>query len=115
MSITASLGVAFAGSDAAEHLLRNADLAMARAKEAGGGRVEVFDNELRATVEHRRNTEDELRVGIADGQLRVLYQPVLSVETRQPVGFEALVRFRFQTLLQFGKRCIRVVNPRKIR
>jgi diguanylate cyclase (GGDEF)-like protein len=95
--IGASIGVCFATAGhtfTPDDVLRDADLAMYRAKQRGRGRVEIFDEELRASVEHRLHTEDELRVALATGQLRVYYQPMLSAETRRPVGFEALARWQ---------------------
>jgi diguanylate cyclase (GGDEF)-like protein len=96
-AIGASIGICFATAGhtlTPDDVIRDADLAMYRAKQRGRGRVEIFDDELRATVEHRLHTEDELRVAIGDRQLRVHYQPVLSAETRLTVGFEALVRWQ---------------------
>jgi diguanylate cyclase (GGDEF)-like protein/PAS domain S-box-containing protein len=93
VSITASLGVAFAGSDAAEHLLRNADLAMARAKEAGGGRVEVFAAHMHADVIRRLELATDLRNAIAAGGLEVEYQPLVELATSRVAGVEALVRW----------------------
>ncbi len=91
--ITASLGVAFAGSDAAEHLLRNADLAMARAKEAGGGRVEIFAAHMHANVIRRLELATDLRQAITDSALEVEYQPLVELATSRVAGVEALVRW----------------------
>jgi diguanylate cyclase (GGDEF)-like protein/PAS domain S-box-containing protein len=91
--ITASLGVAFAGSDAAEHLLRNADLAMARAKEAGGGRVEVFAAHMHADVIRRLELATDLRQAISAGALELEYQPLVELSTSRVAGVEALVRW----------------------
>jgi diguanylate cyclase (GGDEF)-like protein/PAS domain S-box-containing protein len=93
VTITASVGVAFAGSDAAEHLLRNADLAMARAKEAGGGRVEVFAAHMHADVIRRLELATDLRQAIADGGLALEYQPLVELATSRVAGVEALVRW----------------------
>jgi diguanylate cyclase (GGDEF)-like protein len=93
VTITASLGVAFAGLDAAEHLLRNADLAMARAKEAGGGRVEVFAAHMHADVIRRLELATDLRQAIADGALGLEYQPLVELTTSRVAGVEALVRW----------------------
>jgi diguanylate cyclase (GGDEF)-like protein/PAS domain S-box-containing protein len=93
VTITASLGVAFAGSDAAEHLLRNADLAMARAKEAGGGRVEIFAAHMHANVIRRLELTTDLRQAITDGALEVEYQPLVELATSRVAGVEALVRW----------------------
>jgi diguanylate cyclase (GGDEF)-like protein/PAS domain S-box-containing protein len=93
LTITASLGVAFAGSDTAEHLLRNADLAMARAKEAGGGRVEVFAAHMHADVIRRLELTTDLRQAIAAGGLDLEYQPLVELTTSRIAGVEALVRW----------------------
>jgi len=93
VTITASLGVAFAGSDAAEHLLRNADLAMARAKEAGGGRVEVFAAHMHADVIRRLELATDLRHAITAGALELEYQPLVELTTSRVAGVEALVRW----------------------
>jgi diguanylate cyclase (GGDEF)-like protein/PAS domain S-box-containing protein len=91
--MTASLGVAFTEPDAAEHLLRNADLAMARAKEAGGGRVEVFAAHMHADVIRRLELATDLRQAIADGSLDIEYQPLVELATSRVAGVEALVRW----------------------
>lgn len=93
VTITASLGVAFAGSDAAAHLLRNADLAMARAKETGGGRVEVFAAHMHANVIRRLELATDLRQAISDGALELEYQPLVELTTSRVAGVEALVRW----------------------
>jgi diguanylate cyclase (GGDEF)-like protein/PAS domain S-box-containing protein len=93
MSITASLGVAFADPDVAEHLLRNADLAMSRAKDAGGGRVEVFAAHMHADVIRRLELAADLRAAIDEGSLGIEYQPVVELSTSRVASLEALVRW----------------------
>jgi len=93
MSITASIGVAFADPDEAEHLLRNADLAMSRAKVAGGGRVEVFAAHMHADVIRRLELATDLRAAIDEGSLGIQYQPVVELSTSRVAGVEALVRW----------------------
>ncbi len=93
MSITASLGVAFDDPDVAEHLLRNADLAMSRAKDAGGGRVEVFAAHMHADVIRRLELATDLRAAIGDGDLGIEYQPVVELSTGRVASVEALVRW----------------------
>jgi diguanylate cyclase (GGDEF)-like protein/PAS domain S-box-containing protein len=91
--ITASLGVAFAEPDTGDHLLRYADLAMARAKEAGGGRVEVFAAHMHADVTRRLELTADLRQAITDGTLDIEYQPLVELATGRVAGVEALVRW----------------------
>jgi diguanylate cyclase (GGDEF)-like protein/PAS domain S-box-containing protein len=93
LSITASVGVAFADPDRAEHLLRNADLAMSRAKEAGGGRVEVFAAHMHADVIRRIELTSALRAAIEDDGLGIEYQPVVELSTSRVASVEALVRW----------------------
>jgi diguanylate cyclase (GGDEF)-like protein/PAS domain S-box-containing protein len=93
MSITASLGVAFDDPDVAEHLLRNADLAMSRAKDTGGGRVEVFAVHMHADVVRRLELASGLRASIDEGSLALQYQPVVELTTSRVLGVEALVRW----------------------
>jgi diguanylate cyclase (GGDEF)-like protein/PAS domain S-box-containing protein len=93
VSITASVGVAFADPDLADHLLRNADLAMSRAKDAGGGRVEVFAAHMHADVIRRLELATDLRAAIEDGSLGIEYQPVVELSTSRLASVEALVRW----------------------
>ncbi|HYK28641.1 MAG TPA: GGDEF domain-containing protein [Streptosporangiaceae bacterium] len=93
VAITASVGVAFADPEVAEHLLRNADLAMSRAKDMGGGRVEVFAAHMHADVIRRMELAADLRAAIAEGTLGIEYQPVVELATSRVASVEALVRW----------------------
>jgi diguanylate cyclase (GGDEF)-like protein/PAS domain S-box-containing protein len=93
ISITASVGVAFADPEVADHLLRNADLAMSRAKDSGGGRVEVFAAHMHADVMRRLELATELRAAIDEGSLGIEYQPVVELSTARVASVEALVRW----------------------
>ncbi len=100
VSVGASVGIAFAdgGSKLAPgDLLRDADVAMYRAKQRGRGRVEIFDDALRIAVERRSETLHDLRRGIECGQIRVYYQPIVETAFERIVGFEALVRWEHPT------------------
>jgi diguanylate cyclase (GGDEF)-like protein/PAS domain S-box-containing protein len=94
--ITASIGIAVAETADADpaDLLRDADAAMYRAKERGRGRYELFDDLLRKRVLTRLRTENELRRGIDQGELRVVYQPVVELEGGTVTAVEALVRWQ---------------------
>ena len=90
----ASIGLALT-SDAtctAESLLRNADLAMYRAKSRGGGAYEVFDQEMLDRAKERLVREAQLRRAMEAGELRVHYQPCVRADGRI-AGVEALVRW----------------------
>jgi diguanylate cyclase (GGDEF)-like protein len=94
ITVGVSIGIAVGrGSDDADVLLCNAELAMYQAKAQGGGRVGRFDDELRTRVEHRRRRQADLAHAIERGELRVLYQPVVAVDDERTVGAEALVRW----------------------
>ncbi len=74
-------------------LIRNADAAMYRAKERGRARFELFDDEMRQRSVSWLETESELRRALDRGELRNMYQPIVSPLTGEIVGFEALVRW----------------------
>ena len=80
-SLTASVGVALADGGDPGYLLRNADVAMSRAKESGGGRVEVFAAHMHADVVRRLELASDLRRAITERELRLDYQPVVDLAT----------------------------------
>ena len=91
---SASIGIALStGGDSPESQLRDAAAAMARAKERGRARWELFDVAMRARVVDRLQRENELRRAIDQNDLRLYYQPVVSIRDRRLVGAEALVRW----------------------
>ncbi|WP_203657021.1 putative bifunctional diguanylate cyclase/phosphodiesterase [Demequina activiva] len=92
-TVSAGLALAQPGMTA-ETLVRNADIAMSHAKNAGRNRVEVFREELRDSALVRLSIETELRTAIQEGELVVHYQPVVDLATRETVAFESLVRWR---------------------
>jgi diguanylate cyclase (GGDEF)-like protein len=95
MYVTASVGVAMAidSEPTPETLLRDADAAMYRAKERGPGRVEVFDEAMRARIMERLDLENGLRRALHNDELRVYYQPEMSLADSRMVAVEALVRW----------------------
>jgi diguanylate cyclase (GGDEF)-like protein len=95
-AVTVSAGVAMArpGQGAtASDLLRDADAAMYRAKSIGKGQIEVFDDGMRARLIERISIENGLRRALERGELRLLYQPVVSLADNRMVGAEALLRW----------------------
>jgi diguanylate cyclase (GGDEF)-like protein/PAS domain S-box-containing protein len=77
----------------AETLLREADVAMYRAKARGGGRCELFDHAMRAEVERRVRVQSELSHALEAGELRVHYQPIVALPETSVTRCEALVRW----------------------
>ena len=96
VSVSACIGIAVSGSTdlSVEDLLRDADIAMYRAKDGGGGRHEVFEASMRASVVNELDLERDLRTALADGALALHYQPIVSLPDERVVGFEALLRWR---------------------
>ena len=93
-SSAGSIGIAFDEPGiTSEQLLRNADIAMYKAKESGKNRFEVYREEMHAAVLARIEQERELRAAIHDGDLLTHYQPIYDLDTRRIIGFEALVRW----------------------
>jgi len=95
VSLTASVGIVetSTGREAADDLLRYADLAMYRAKSEAGDRVSFFDNSLNVDATNRFEIESALRTGIAHDELRVHYQPIFDLDAGSLRGVEALVRW----------------------
>src|SRR5208283_5362984 len=90
---TASIGITlFGGGGAAEELLKQADLAMYKAKDSGRNICRFYDANMEATVEERTRLERELREGIADGQFQLHYQPQVG-RAGDLKGAEALIRW----------------------
>jgi diguanylate cyclase (GGDEF)-like protein len=93
IGLTASVGVALADEGPPGLVLRNADVAMARAKDGGGGRVEVYAAHMHADVVGRLELASDLQRAIAREQLTLQYQPVVDLATSRVIGAEALVRW----------------------
>ncbi|MBI3286097.1 MAG: EAL domain-containing protein [Burkholderiales bacterium] len=88
--------------DDADALLRFADAAMYRAKEAGGGKVQLYNVELSERIEQRVLIETELRRALERGQLALHYQPQVDLRSGRIDGVEALLRWRHPELGEIG-------------
>jgi EAL domain-containing protein (putative c-di-GMP-specific phosphodiesterase class I) len=86
------------GYDEPEELLRDADLAMYRAKARGKARYEIFDVDMHAAAMDRIRLENDLRKGLERGEFRTYYQPILAALDGRVAGFEALVRWEHPTM-----------------
>ena len=91
-----SNGIAIAPEDGddGETLLRNADLALYRAKEAGRGTFAFFEQSLNERAQQRRQLESDLRLALERGEFELLYQPLFDLEQNRICSFEALLRWR---------------------
>ncbi|HYA00755.1 MAG TPA: EAL domain-containing protein [Candidatus Binatia bacterium] len=94
--ITAAIGAVLSGSERErpDDLLRNADVAMYRAKATGISGFALFEPQMYAAVLARRELESELRRSVAGSELRLQFQPIVEMETRRLVEIEALVRWQ---------------------
>ncbi len=99
LTVGTTIGIAVAPTDGddADRLLRNADLALYRAKAAGKSTFRFFEPEMDAQAQARRQLEVDLRQAIAAEQLVVHYQPLVDLVSRDVIGFEALLRWPHPT------------------
>ena len=95
ITTSASIGITFShmGYAGPEDMLRDADIAMYKAKVAGKARYALFDTGLHTEVSNRLRLESELRSALAAGQLSVAYQPLFNLASGKLTGFEALARW----------------------
>ena len=99
VTLSASLGIAQAdATSTASSLLRDADVAMYQAKTTGKARWVLYEPTMRASAVERLQLGSDLARAIDDDQLRLVYQPVVELETNRIVGFEALLRWEHPVL-----------------
>jgi diguanylate cyclase (GGDEF)-like protein len=97
--IQASIGIAHGGENLnAGDLMREADMAMYRAKGLGKNRIMVFEPSLRSETLYRLELEDELRQALAGGHVQLNFQPLVDLVSGKVLGFEALARWEHETL-----------------
>jgi diguanylate cyclase (GGDEF)-like protein len=96
ITIGATVGIAFAPVDGTEpdQLLKNADMALYRAKAAGRGTHAFFETEMAGQLKSRRTLETDLRRALAADQFELYYQPIIDLGTEQITSCEALMRWR---------------------
>jgi diguanylate cyclase (GGDEF)-like protein len=95
--VTASVGVAMGDRATAEELLRDADIAMYRAKWEGKNGYVVFESSMQDVVQSRMELEMDLRDAFEKEEFFVVYQPTFDLREMVPTGMEALIRWRHPT------------------
>jgi len=100
LGMLASIGISLYPSDGAnlEQLLKHADIALHQAKRRGRANHQFFTGEMQTRLADRLELEHALRHALTDEQLFLEYQPAFDLQTRAPVGFEALVRWNHPQL-----------------
>lgn len=95
VSVGVSIGIALAPINGTrpDQILRNADLALYRAKAEGKNTWRLFETQMDSDLRERRMLELELRQALKDGELVLYYQPLVSADDNKPSGFEALMRW----------------------
>ncbi|HWG09484.1 MAG TPA: EAL domain-containing protein [Solirubrobacteraceae bacterium] len=94
VTVSASIGVSVGEHVAAADLLRDADIAMYRAKWDGRNGFVVFESSMKDTVQNRMELEMELREALEHGEFVLAYQPTLDLASMQPTAVEALLRWQ---------------------
>ncbi|MCP4615926.1 MAG: EAL domain-containing protein [Bradyrhizobium sp.] len=94
--VGASIGIALSpgGGTTSEELMRNADMALYRAKSDGGGMHRFFEPEMDRQAQKRRDMERDLRAAFANGEFELHYQPLVDIAANRVSGFESLLRWR---------------------
>ena len=94
ISVSTGIVLSMTGYSRHEDVLRDADIAMYRAKANGKARYEIFDPAMRSRIMERMSLEAELRRALDNEELRLYYQPIVSLESSKVIGFEALIRWQ---------------------
>jgi diguanylate cyclase (GGDEF)-like protein len=94
LQLTASIGIAAGDREAADELLRDADVAMYQAKWDGRHRYVLFEAGMQTAVQTRMELEMDLRVALENEEFYLVYQPTFSLQDMAPTGMEALIRWK---------------------
>jgi diguanylate cyclase (GGDEF)-like protein len=97
VSLTASIGIATGRAASAEDLMQDADLALYKAKAVGKNGYVKFESAMQTAAQDRLHLETDLAGALDAGQLFLVYQPMVNLQSEQIVGVEALLRWRHAT------------------
>jgi diguanylate cyclase (GGDEF)-like protein len=97
LTVTASVGIAAGDRASAGDLLRDADIAMYRAKWDGKNRYVVFESVMQDAIQRRMQLEMDLRVALENDEFFLVYQPTFDLRDMSPTGMEALIRWNSPT------------------
>ena len=97
ITVTASIGIATGDRPSAQELLRDADIALYRAKAGGRNRCVLFEPSMQAAALDRLELKSDLESAVANGQFFLLYQPIFDLDNVQVRGVEALLRWQHPT------------------
>ena len=94
--ITSSIGITLCPADGTHYpdLLKNADMAMYRAKKAGRNNIQFYSPEMNEEMQRQLQIEQELRIALKEQQFELYYQPVVDIESGEIVALEALLRWQ---------------------
>jgi diguanylate cyclase (GGDEF)-like protein len=94
LTVSASIGVAVGARSTPEELLRDADIAMYRAKKDGKNRFVVFESDMHHAIQGRMSLEIALHEALDKEEFFLVYQPTFDLDDMRPTGVEALLRWR---------------------
>jgi diguanylate cyclase (GGDEF)-like protein len=97
LTVTASVGIAVGAPASADELLRNADVALYEAKARGRDGYAMFEPGMEGSARERMTLEMDLSEALEYGQLFLVYQPIVDLDSGEPIGLEALLRWRHPT------------------
>jgi diguanylate cyclase (GGDEF)-like protein len=97
LTVTASIGIAVGSRPSADELLRDADLALYKAKARGRNRFELFESSMQTASQDRLTLELDLAEALERDELFLLYQPTFDLRSERVIGVEALIRWRHRS------------------
>jgi len=94
MSVSIGISLCPEDGDSIQELLKQADIALYKAKEMGKARYQFYKSELNKQLKEKNAEENEIRTALENNEFRLYYQPIFSSHTREPISFEALIQWQ---------------------